>query len=85
MSSLTRLRVRILVPPHTARTEDRVQKLREQEIQRSTFETLKTFASRAYNHDSESSSLTVELKDDNSKEEDTYEFMGLVTCSNSES
>jgi len=28
MSSLTRLRVRILVPPHTARTEDRVQKLR---------------------------------------------------------
>jgi hypothetical protein len=31
MSSLTRLRVRILVPPHTARTEDRVQKLREQE------------------------------------------------------
>jgi hypothetical protein len=31
MYSLTRLKVRILVPLHTARTEERVEKLREQE------------------------------------------------------
>jgi hypothetical protein len=35
--------------------------------------------------DQKSSPLTVELKDDDSKKEDTYVIMGLAMCSNSES
>jgi two-component system sensor histidine kinase VicK len=81
-------KVRILVPLDNPKTEDRVQKLREEGEGNSTIDIRdikKPLQSKLTTMIvDQTSSLTVELKDDDSKE-DPSEAMGLATFSNSES
>jgi two-component system sensor histidine kinase VicK len=78
-------KVRILVPLDNARTEDRVQKLREEENSaidiRDIKKPLQTKLTTMIVD--QALSLTVELKDD-TKEETSEEAIGLATYSNSE-
>jgi hypothetical protein len=86
-AALRGAKVRILVPLNNAKTEDMVQKLREEENSaidiRDIKKPLQTKLTTMILD--QALSLTVELKDDDSKEEDPSEAVGLATFSNSES